>query len=140
MPLSGPWQICPPSSASCRPRAASTYGLWQPSGGMRRSRGGHICQCPSSSHGILSHILSIWVISITAILTSRRCSIIALHSCRRLRNQRRNQRMQASSSSFPSSTCSSTPKDSSSPATCSSFAQSQGSSSESCYSAKSETP
>ena len=36
-------------------RPASIYGLWQPSGGMRRSRGGHIFQCPSSGHGILSH-------------------------------------------------------------------------------------
>ena len=53
MALSGSWQKCPPSSTSCCLRAASTYGLRQPSGSRRCSRGGHFSHDPSTSHVIL---------------------------------------------------------------------------------------
>ena len=54
MALSGSWPKCPPSSASCCLRAASTFGLRQPSGSRRRSRGGHYGHDPSTSHVIMS--------------------------------------------------------------------------------------
>ena len=41
----------------------NAYGLWQPSGGMRRSLGGHICQGPSTSHVILSQCVSLLLLN-----------------------------------------------------------------------------
>ena len=51
--------VRPRASASCCLRAASTCALWQPSGGRRRSRGGHYRHDPSTSHVIFPWSLAL---------------------------------------------------------------------------------
>ena len=73
MALSGSWPKCPPSSASCCLRAASTFGLRQPSGSRRRSRGGHYGHDPSTSHVIMSQSLHSTIIRVRSDFLSASC-------------------------------------------------------------------